>query len=203
MPSQPWGAALRPILSLSLAFLLGLPLGIAPAAGQAQPAPAKLSILIIEGEGVINNIQQPTAREPIVKVEDGDHRPIAGAAVLFTLPDSGPSGVFEGGGRSLAVKADRAGRAVAKGFKVNNVQGKFQIQVQASYQGVIANTTITQINTALTAGAGHHRMSGKMIAIIAAVGGAAVVAIAHGARNGSGGRTTTISADTSTVGAPQ
>ena len=203
MPSQPWGATLRPILSLSVAFLLGLPQGIAPIAGQAQPAPAKLGILIIEGEGAVNNVQQPTAREPIVQVEDSDHRPVAGAAVLFTLPDSGPSGVFDGGGRSLVVKADRAGRAVAKGFKVNNIQGKFQIQVQASYQGVIANTTIAQVNAVLTVGARHHGMSGKMIAIVAAVGGAAALAIVLGTRSGSGGRTTTISADTSTVGAPQ
>lgn len=203
MPSQPWGATLRPILSLSVAFLLGLPQGIAPIAGQAQPAPAKLNILIIEGESAINNVKQPTAREPIVQVEDGDHRPVAGAAVLFTLPDSGPSGVFDGGGRSLVVKADRAGRAVAKGFKVNNIQGKFQIQVQASYQGVIANTTIAQVNAVLTVGARHHGMSGKMIAIVAAVGGAAALAIVLGTRSGSGSRTTTISADTSTVGAPQ
>jgi hypothetical protein len=183
--------------------LLGLPQGIAPIAGQAQPAPAKLNILIIEGESAINNVKQPTAREPIVQVEDGDHRPVAGAAVLFTLPDSGPSGVFDGGGRSLVVKADRAGRAVAKGFKVNNIQGKFQIQVQASYQGVIANTTIAQVNAVLTVGARHHGMSGKMIAIVAAVGGAAALAIVLGTRSGSGSRTTTISADTSTVGAPQ
>jgi hypothetical protein len=201
MPSQPWGATLRPILSLSVAFLLGLPQGIVPAAGQAQPAPAKLNVLIIEGESAINNVKQPTAREPIVQVEDGDHHPVAGAAVLFTLPDSGPSGVFEGGGRSLVVKADRAGRAVAKGFKVNKIQGKFQIQVQASYQGVIANATITQVNAVLTVGAGHLRMSRKMIAIIAAVGGAVAVAIVLGTRSGSG--TTTISADTSTVGAPE
>jgi hypothetical protein len=203
MPSQPWGATLRPIVSLSVAFLLGLPQGIVPAAGQAQPAPAKLNILIIEGESAINNVQQPTAREPIVQVEDGDHRPVAGAAVLFTLPDTGPSGVFEGGGRSIVVKADRAGRAVAKGFKVNQIQGKFLIQVQASYQGVIANATITQVNAVLTVAAGHHGMSRKMIAIIAAVGGAAALAIVLGTRSGSGSRTTTISADTSTVGAPE
>jgi len=203
MPSQPWGATLRPIVSLSVAFLLGLPQGIVPAAGQAQPAPAKLNILIIEGESAINNVQQPTAREPIVQVEDGDHRPVAGAAVLFTLPDTGPSGVFEGGGRSIVVKADRAGRAVAKGFKVNQIQGKFLIQVQASYQGVIANATIAQVNAVLTVAAGHHGMSRKMIAIIAAVGGAVAVAIVLGTRSGSGSRTTTISADTSTVGAPE
>jgi hypothetical protein len=190
---------------LSLAFLLGLPQGITPAAAQAQQVPAKLIILIIEGDGAINNVRQRTAREPIVQVEDENHRPVAGAAVLFTLPDSGPSGVFEGGGRTITVRADRAGRAVAKGYKVNNVQGKLQIQVQASYRGVIANATIAQSNAVLTAGAARHGVSGKVIGILAAVGGAAAVGIVLARRNSSSGsgRTTTISAGTPTVGGPQ
>ena len=205
MLSRPWGRALRPLLSFSLAFLLGLPQGIIPAAGQTQqPPPAKLNIVIIEGDGAINNVRQRTAREPIVQVEDENHRPIAGAAVLFTLPDSGPSGVFEGGVRTITVKADRAGRAVANGYKVNNVEGKFQIKVQASYRGVIGNAVIAQSNAVLTGGALHHGLSGKMIAILAAVGGAAAVGIVLARRSSSsGGRTTTISAGTPTVGGPQ
>jgi hypothetical protein len=185
---------------LSLAFLLGLPPGIAPAAQQAPPL-AKLNIVIVEGEGAINNVRQRTAREPIVRVEDENHRPVAGAVVLFTLPDSGPSGLFEGGARTLSVKTDGGGRAVAKGFKVNKAQGKFQIQVQVSYQGVTAETSIVQVNSGLTAGAGRHRLSGKMIAILVAAGGAAAVGIVLAARRGS--RSTTISAGSPTVGVPQ
>ncbi len=201
MPSRPWGAALRPLLSLSLAFLLGLPPGIAPAAEQAQAAPAKLNIVIVEGDGAINNIRQRTAREPIIQVEDENHRPVAGAAVLFMLPDSGPSGVFTGGGRTLATKTDSAGRAVAKGLRVNNVQGKFQIQVQASYQGVTAAASIAQVNAVLTAGAAGGGISAKMIAILAAVGGAVAVGAVVATRGGS--NPTTISAGTPTVGGPQ
>ena len=208
MPSQTWGAMLRPVLTLSLAFLLGLPPGIAPAAEQAQPAPTKLNIVIVEGDGAINNVRQRTAREPIIQVEDENRRPVAGAAILFMLPDSGPSGVFTGGGRTLATKTDSAGRAVAKGLRVNNVQGKFQIQVQASYQGVTANATIAQVNAVLTAGAAGGGISGKMIAILAAVGGAAAVGAVVATRGGSSSTAppsnpTTISAGTPTVGGPQ
>jgi hypothetical protein len=208
MPSQPWGATLRPVLCLFLAFLLGLPQGIAPAAEQTQPAPAKLNILIVGGEGAINNVRQRTAREPIVQVEDENHRPVAGAAVLFMLPDSGPSGVFTGGGRTLAVKTDSAGRAVAKGLRANKLQGKFQIQVQASYQGVTGSATITQVNAVLTAGAAAGGISAKMIAILAAVGGAAAVGAVVATRKGSTPQSpsqppTTVSAGTPTVGGPR
>ena len=202
MPSQPRGAMLRPVLSLSLAFLLGLPQGITPAAARAQPAPAKLNIVIVGGEGAINNIRQRTAREPIVQVEDENHRPVAGAAVLFLLPDSGPSGLFEGGGRTIEVKTDSAGRAIGRGFKVNKVEGKFQIQVQATYEGVTASAMIAQVNAGPAVGARHHGISGKMIAILAAAGGAAAVGIVLAARRGSS-RTTTVSAGSPTVGAPQ
>jgi hypothetical protein len=206
MPSRPWEATLRPLLTMSLAFLLGLTPGIAPAAEQAQPAPAKLNILIVEGDGAINNVRQRTAREPIIQVEDENHRPVAGAAILFMLPDSGPSGVFTGGGRTLATKTDSAGRAVAKGLQVNKVKGKFQIQVQATYQGVTASATIAQVNAVLSAGAGGGGISGKMIAILAAAGGAVAVGVVLATRGGSNtppSNPTTVSAGTPTVGGPQ
>jgi len=200
MQSRPWGATLRPLLTLSLAFLLGLPPGIAPAAEQGQAAPAKLNIVIVEGEGAINNIRQRTAREPIVQVEDENHRPVAGAAVLFLLPDNGPSGVFEGGGRTIEVKTDSAGRAVGRGFKVNKVEGKFQMQVQATYQGVTASATIAQVNAGAPVAGARHGLSGRTIAILSVVGAAAAVGIVVAARRGSG--PTTISPGPPTVGGP-
>lgn len=205
MPSRPWGATLRPIMTLSLAFLLGLPPGIAPAAEQEQPAPTQLNILIVEGDGAINNVRQRTAREPIIQVTDENRRPVAGAAVLFMLPDSGPSGVFTGGGRTLATKTDSTGRAVAKGLQLNKEQGKFQIQVQATFQGVTASATIAQVNAVLTAGAAGGGISAKMIAILAAVGGAVAVGAVVATRGGGSPTSppTTISAGTPTVGGPQ
>jgi hypothetical protein len=59
-------------------------------------ASGRLTIIILEGVGALNNIKQGTAREPIVRVDDENHRPVAGAFVTFTLPYDGP------GGNSLA-----------------------------------------------------------------------------------------------------
>jgi hypothetical protein len=89
---------------------------------------------------------------------------------------------------------------VGKGLKLNKVQGKFQIQVQATYQGVTASATIAQANAVLTAGAVHHGISGKTITILAAVGAAAAVGIVLAVRRGSS--STTISPGTPTVGGP-
>jgi hypothetical protein len=79
-------AAIRAVFSvlLILSNLLGV-----PAFGQAPPM---LNIVIVEGEGAINNVKQRVNRDPIVQVEDENHRPIAGAAVVFFLPDQGASG---------------------------------------------------------------------------------------------------------------
>ena len=207
MPGDPWGARMRPFAVLLLSLLLGLPPSGISAAESA--APAKLNIVVVEGDGAINNIRQRTARETIIQVEDQNHRPISGAAVLFMLPDSGPSGTWANGTRTLQVMTDRAGRAVAKGLRVNNIQGKFQIQVQASYEGTTATTSITQVNSVITAAAAGGGVSGKVIAILVIAGGAAAgaaVAVTH--KSGGSSSTTppptptTVSAGAPSVGAP-
>jgi hypothetical protein len=204
MPRKVLVTSTRCLVSLGLSFLLAVP-DVARAAPQA-PVPAKLNIVIVEGEGAINNIRQRTAREPIVQVEDENHRPVAGAVVLFLLPENGPGGTFANGSRSLSVTTDSQGRAVAQGLRVNATKGKYQIQVEASYLGVTTAATITQTNAVITAaGAGGGISSGKLIGILAAVGGAAAVGIVLATRGGGGGGTptstpTTISAGTPTVG---
>ena len=72
------------------------------------------------------------AREPIVQVEDENHKPVAGAAVVFLLPDQGASGAFADGSHMLTVTSDAQGRAIAHGLRPNSVQGNFQMRVTAS-----------------------------------------------------------------------
>ncbi|HZT32332.1 MAG TPA: hypothetical protein VFA33_20760 [Bryobacteraceae bacterium] len=118
-------------LRLILCALLAMPGWTEPARAQPAERPQQLHITIVESEGAINNIRQRTARESIVRVEDENHKPVAGATVLFLTPDSGPGGVFQGT-RSLTVMTDPQGRAVARGFRPNRATGKFQIKVTAS-----------------------------------------------------------------------
>src|SRR5262245_22591386 len=73
-------------LSVGLCFLIGLPPAL------AQTLPTALNIVVVEGEGAVNNVRQRVARDPIVRVEDENHNPIAGAVVVFTLPTEGATG---------------------------------------------------------------------------------------------------------------
>ncbi|HUB80427.1 MAG TPA: hypothetical protein VMB03_16600 [Bryobacteraceae bacterium] len=196
-------------------FLLAGCLALPWATVFAQAPAHSLNLVIVEGDGAINNIRQRTAREPIVQVEDENHKPVAGAAVLFALPEHGAGGTFADGGHTLSVTTNAQGRAAARGIHLNNVQGQFQINVTATYNGLTATTTITQsIAAAGAAGAGGATaaaagLSGKVIAIIvvaaaAAAGGAAYAATHAGGGNPAAAATTgtTITPGTGTVGPP-
>ena len=181
-----------------------------PLQAQDTPAPAgKLNIVIVEGDGAINNVRQRVAREPIVQVEDENRRPVAGAAVTFLLPNQGASASFANGSQSLTITTDAQGRAVARGLRPNNVNGQYQIRVNAVSEGRTASATISQTN-ALAAAAAAGGISAKILAIIAIAGGAAaagaVAATRGGNGNGNGGggaSPTVITPGSPTVGGPQ
>ena len=151
----------------------------------AQQAPTGLRITIVEGEGAINNIRQRVNREPIVQVEDQNRRPVAGAVVIFFLPDQGASGTFPDGSRMLMTVTDNQGRAAARAIRPNNQSGPMQIRVTASFQGLTASSVITQTNVAGAAGASGAGLSttAKWAIILGIAGGAAaggIVAATHG-----------------------
>jgi hypothetical protein len=188
--------------------LIALVLALTVSAAAQAPA---LNLVVVEGEGQINNIKQRTAREPVVQVEDQNHKPVAGAVVVFTLPSNGASGAFANGAQTLTVTTNEQGQAVAHGLKPNGVKGQFQIHVNASHNGQTASTNITQTNAVLTAagtvaaGAGH----AKLIALLAVVGAGAIGGIVYATQSGGGNTPTaatppvTIGAGTGSVGPPR
>jgi hypothetical protein len=154
----------------------------------AQQAVTGLSINIVEGEGAINNVRQRVNREPIVQVEDQNHKPVAGAVVLFFLPGQGASGTFPDGSRMLMTVTDNQGRATARGVRPNNQSGPMQIRVTASFQGLTASSVITQTNAAGAAAAatGAGLSAGAKWAIILSIAGAAAAGGAIAATHGGG-----------------
>jgi hypothetical protein len=149
---------------------------------QAQVASTtKLKIMILEGEGSINNIRLGTAREPLVQIQDENDRPVAGALVMFTLPDQGASGVFADGTKSLMVQTDSKGQAMARGLKPNKTPGQFKIRVDASHQGTTTSSSVAQSNIA----GGTVVVSAKVITILAIVGGAVAAGVVAASQGGS------------------
>jgi hypothetical protein len=153
---------------------------------QNAPGQAALKIVVLDGEGAVNIIQQKTATAPVIEVRDQNDLPVAGAAVRFGIR-SGRAAF--GGARTLSVTTDAAGRAVATGFAPTG-SGALQITATATFQGqaaavTIAQTTVTTVAQAAavsgagaTAGAGGGGgLSTTAIGVIAgAVAGGAFVA---------------------------
>ena len=194
-------------VTLLLCALLALPPQTIRAA-QAE-APTELNIIIVEGEGAVNNLRQRVVREPIVRVEDQNHKPVAGAAVSFLLPGNGAGGTFANGTKLLTVSSDANGQAVARGIRANNVTGQYQIRVTASAGKVSKTATISQTNAAAVAGgvAAGAAISGKLIAVLVIVGAAAAagaaVAVTRSGGSGSPAQSSTVlSPGNPTVGAP-
>ena len=136
---------------------------------------ALLKIVVLEGEGAVNIIQQNTAVRPMVEVRDRNNLPVAGASVTFTIGGGGQA-AFAGGAQTLTVTTNAAGQAAASSFSAVS-SGTVQIQVQAVYQGQIASAAISQTNfataaAAAQAGAGAGGGSGATATGGAAGGGA-------------------------------
>jgi PKD repeat protein len=160
------------------ALTVALLLCIAPVTNQvvearpvAQAAQKGLKIVVLEGEGAVNIIQQRTAVAPVVEVRDDNDLPVAG--VLLRFRAIGKSAVFPGGQSELTLTTNAAGRATATGLQPVQ-SGAYQIQVTAEYQGQTVTSTITQNNFATVAdakNAGRTPSAGGAAAVAAAGGG--------------------------------
>src|SRR5438270_591632 len=116
------------------------------AAGLVCADTPALQIVVVEGQGAINNARTHTGREPVIEVRDADNAPVAGAVVTFQAPATGPSAIFGSGNTTLLTQTDASGRAVGRALKPNSVKGPFQIRVTASSNGQVASAVISQTN---------------------------------------------------------
>src|SRR5580698_5792365 len=138
------GISVRLVALLAIALLAlepALPLG----AQEAAPPAKSLQIVILDDEAPLNNISERTAREPIVQVQDENHKPLAGAAVLFAIhPAAGASAAFANGASTLSVVTNANGVARASGLVMNGVKGTWQLQITASKDGLTTSTTLNE-----------------------------------------------------------
>jgi len=143
---------------------------------QLTPAPQQLKIVVVEGEGAVNIIQQKTAVAPVIEVRDRNDQPVSGAAVRFTIQKG--KATFNGA-RTLTLTTDSLGRATAAGLTPTG-SGALQIGATATFQGQSAAIAIAQTNVvtaaqaaAVASGAGAASGGGMSnVAVAGIVGGA-------------------------------
>jgi hypothetical protein len=120
--------------------------------GQAGPiattAPHALFIDILQGEGALNDVRARTAREPIVEVRDENHKPVAGAVVLFVSDSNGAGGLGAtfNGAQAFSMTTGEDGQAFGRGFQLTRTTGKFHISIDARKGNLHAQSVINQTN---------------------------------------------------------
>jgi hypothetical protein len=148
---------------MALATLLAMPAGFGQTPPQATSPPTSapnpqsaaqaaalvspIRIAVLEGDNAVNSIPLKQSVTPIVEVRDENEFPVEGATVVFTLPPTGPGGLFPNGQTVFTTRSDLQGQASAP-FTMNGVAGKFQIKVTATAGNRTAQATITQTNSA-------------------------------------------------------
>ncbi len=189
--------------------------GLAPAASAAEGSGQPLQIDILDGEGALNNIRARTAREPIVQVTDKNHKPVAGALVIFAIQPGGnpaagslrhaASASFHGTS-TLRVRTDANGRAIGHGLTPNKQAGSFTIQVTAIAGDLTATAIIHEQNVSGPGGnnsTSHSFLrlhSFQFLTTAVGVGAVAATAVAVVLLNKQSSNT--ITTGTGTVGAP-
>jgi len=194
----------RTVLVYFLVVLLCFAFQASPAFAQQTTPVFGLKVKTDEGTGASTTVKTPSTEPPVVVVTDANNRPIQGAIVVFTAPESGASGVFEDGSRTMTAATDRDGRAAAVGFRANGTVGTYTIEVHVEFLNEAADTTVSHTNVA---GAKSNK---KLITILAIAGGGAAAGLLAAGKSGGGGSssstpTTTLPTITfggATVGAP-
>ncbi|HEY3937839.1 MAG TPA: hypothetical protein VGL97_10435 [Bryobacteraceae bacterium] len=132
---------MRILFSFAFLFL------IARTIQAGQVSPSGFHISVIDGDGALNSLQGHDAHEPVIQVEDSNHKPVTGAYVEFDAPNNGPGAVFANGSSHFASTTNADGIATAPGLRNNGVTGSFIIQVHVSFEGQsIGEAAIHQTN---------------------------------------------------------
>jgi hypothetical protein len=216
------GTTASAVVSLCLSWIMLLEAMPVPAAAQQQVQQQQqqedqppFRIVVLEGEGSINNVKQPVNRGALVLVEDENKNPLGGVAVTFFLPSEGPSGFFPNGSRVLTVFTDEKGLAATRPIRFGDAVGLMRIRTTASLFSQTANALITETNvssasaakSSLVPGSGKLKVARpgsshtRLIMVLVAVGAAAGVGYYFATKKST--PTATIGVGTPSVGGPQ
>lgn len=106
-----------------------------------------LRILVLQGEGAVNNLQTKRGTPPVVEIQDENGHPVVEATVIFRVPPTGASAFFEGRQTELKTRSDFRGQAAPGAYAPNGSDGRFVISVSATSGALTGEAVITQTNS--------------------------------------------------------
>ncbi len=133
-----------PILSVFLTPLLV----ITPIWPQtpAMQSVQDLQLQIVDSDGPQVQTSSRTAKGFTIVVTDSTGSGVPDVAVVFRLPDSGPTGSFSDGSHAAVMYTDRDGRAGATGIQWSDTPGPFAMRITASkgtnHAGILVQETL-------------------------------------------------------------
>jgi hypothetical protein len=174
------------------------------------PVIKNLKMLVLAGNGEMNDLERKVMAPLVVQVLDQNDRPVEGADVIFRFPLNGPGATFTGGQTSQTVRSNGTGEAAALNWMANGQVGTFEIHVNATYGNEIGETIVKMQNVSrIVEGEGNKRAKrnhwySPTWVKLALVGGAAaaVVGIVLATRGGGHSSSSSTVPITVTPGSP-
>ena len=130
-----------------IAFLMAMPMVMAqePALGPVKTT-RSLRVVVLAGEGEINDMALRLMAPLVIQVLDRNSRPVEGADVIFQFPMTGPSASFGNGQLSQTFRTNADGQAAATGWEANVQAGRFQVRVSAVRGTETGEAVVSMIN---------------------------------------------------------
>ncbi|MCC7236875.1 MAG: hypothetical protein IT163_16320 [Bryobacterales bacterium] len=124
-----------------------------PAQADAQPVASLpvergLKLVVLAGNGEVNDIQKRLPGLIVVEVRDTDDRIVEGADVVFRFPPSGPSAYFPGPKLTQTKRTNAQGQASPDAWVPNSQAGNVLVKASATYANLMGETEITMVNAA-------------------------------------------------------
>ena len=109
------------------------------------PLTKGLSLTVLQGDGVKNELPRPVPTHISIRVLDSASNPIPNAVAIFELPEEGASATFADGTAAKALLTDRNGEGIVE-IKPNDTPGVFEPRVTANYMGQSTTVRLRQEN---------------------------------------------------------
>ncbi len=119
----------------------------APRAADDSSLPLSLQLRVLGNDARTAPVGSRSAQGITVEVADGAGVQVANAAVVFRLPDSGPSATFADGSLTAIAYTDSSGRAQVADIHWGNTPGLVNMRITAAkgntHAGVLLEQTLT------------------------------------------------------------